>query len=217
MFAHVIKKTGKLPDWMPELDRRIEPYQGRPALPVVTVAEALNLPATWWADTRGKRKVNPKTGKPRGGGSFPLNRVGMCVTAPWYGIRFRPADVPQGEGTTTVSLPDLGVLVGFRRDYPWTYIPARVGAEGKRNIAQMIADAVSPFMGAAISAAVQGEDWYKPVSGYQATLYRLHRKAEPNGRPKVEVQLTLFGNQTLLRTLFAPRTATPAADLKPAV
>ncbi|MET9016944.1 hypothetical protein ABZX74_39710 [Streptomyces olivaceoviridis] len=217
MFAHVLKKTGKLPDWMPELDRRIEPYQGRPALPVVTVAQALNLPVTWWADTRGKRKVNPKTGRPNGGGSFPLNQVGMCVTAPWYGIKFRPADVPQGEGTTTVSLPDLGALVGFRRDYPWTYIPARAGAKGTRNIAQMIADAVSPFMGAAISAAVQGEDWYKPVSGYQATLYRLHKQAEPNGRPKTEVQLTLFGNQTLLRTLFAPRKAAPAADWKPAV
>ncbi|GAA5216976.1 hypothetical protein [Streptomyces thinghirensis] len=217
MFAHVLKKTGKLPDWMPELDRRIEPYQGRPALPVVTVAEALNLPATWWADTRGKRKVNPKTGRPNGGGSFPLNRVGMCVTAPWYGIKFRPADVPQGEGTTTVSLPDLGVLVGFRRDYPWTYIPARAGAKGTRNIAQMIADAVSPFMGAAISAAVQGEDWYKPVSSYQAALYRLHRKAETNGRPEAEEQLTLFGKQTLLRTLFAPRTGAAAADWKPAV
>ncbi|MEU2380311.1 hypothetical protein [Streptomyces misionensis] len=217
MFAHVLKKTGKLPDWMPELDRRIEPYQGRPALPAVTVAQALNLPATWWADTRGKRTINPKTGRPNGGGSFPLNRVGPCVTAPWYGIKFRPADVPQGEGTVGISLPDLGVLVGFRRDYPWTYIPARAGAKGTRNIAQMIADPVSPFMGAAISAAVQGKDWYKPVSGYQAALYRLHRKATPNGQPKAEEQLTLFGKQTLLRTLFAPRAAAPAADWKPAV
>lgn len=221
MFAHVLKKTGKLPDWMPELGRRIEPYQGRPALPVVTVADALSLPATWWADTRGKRKVNPKTGRPIGGGSFPLNRVGMCVTAPWYGIKFRPADVPQGEGATTVSLPDLGVLVGFRRDYPWTYIPTRAGAKGTRNIAQMIADAVSPFMGAAISAAVQGEDWYRPVSVYQAALYRPRQQAEPTGRHEVEVeQLTLFsraGKQTLLRTLFAPRTSVPATDWKPAV
>lgn len=221
MFAHVLKKTGKLPDWIPELDRRIEPYQGRPALPVVTVADALNLPATWWADTRGKRKVNPKTGRPNGGGSFPLNRVGMCVTAPWYGIKFRPADVPQGEGTTTVSLPELGVLVGFRRDYPWTYLLARPGAKGTRNIAQMIADAVSPFMGAAISAAVQGEDWYEPVSGYQVALYRLRQQAEPTGRHEVEVeQLTLFsraGKQTLLRTLFAPRTSVPATNWKPAV
>jgi site-specific DNA-cytosine methylase len=217
MWAHVLKKTGALPDWRPSLACRIEPYQGRPALPVVTVAQALNLPATWWADTRGKRKVNPKTGRPSGGGSFPLNQVGICVTAPWYGIRFRPADVPQGEGTTTVSLPDLGVLVGFRRDYPWTYIPVRAGAKGTRNIAQMIADAVSPFMGAAISAAVQGEDWYRPVASYQATLYRLHQQAVLNGRPEVEEQLMLFGRQTLLRTLFAPRTAVPSADLKPAV
>ncbi|MGA5579445.1 hypothetical protein ACPCK9_32170 [Streptomyces koyangensis] len=212
MFAHVLRKTGELPDWMPELDRRIEPYQGRPALPVVTVAEALDLPATWWADTRGKRKVNPKTGRPNGGGSFALNRVGPCVTTPWYGIKFRPADVPQGEGTVGIALPDLGVLVGFRRDYPWTYIPARTGAKGTRNIAQMIADPVSPFVGAAISAAVQGEDWYKPVSNYQTELYRLRKKARANGRPKAGEQLTLFGNQTLLRALFAPRSSAPAAD-----
>ena len=173
MWAQVLKRTGQLPDWIPELDRRIEPYQGRPALPVVTVADALNLPPDWWADTRGKRKVNPKTGKPMGGGSFPLNQVGPCVTAPWYGVKFRPADVPQGEGTRTISLSDLGVLVGFPRDYPWTYIPARAGAKGTRNIAQMIADGVSRFMGAVVSAAVQGEDWYEPVADYQATLYRL--------------------------------------------
>ncbi|MGW3154582.1 hypothetical protein [Streptomyces sp. NPDC001089] len=217
LWAHVLKATGQMPAWTPELDRRIEPYQGRPALPVVTVAQALNLPATWWADTRGKRGTNPRTGKPLGGGSFPLAEVGQCVTAPWYGVRFRPADVPQGEGTVTVSLPDLGVLVGFPRDYPWTYLPARprAGAEGKRNITQTIADAVSPFMGAAVSAAVQGKDWYEPATGYQAALYRLHAAERPlpvlaelTIPPLAPVeQLALFTEtgQTLLRTLFAPR------------
>ncbi|PJE97097.1 hypothetical protein CUT44_14015 [Streptomyces carminius] len=184
MWAHVLKRTGRLPDWAPELDRRIEPYQGRPVLPTVTVAAALDLPADWWADTRGKRGVNPATGKPLGGGSFPLNEVGQCVTAPWYGIKFRPADVPQGEGTAKITLPDLGALVGFRRDYPWTYIPTRAGARGVRNIAQMIADAVSPFMGAAVSSAVQGEDWYRPVAAYQAALYRLDTPGQkPSDRP----------------------------------
>ncbi|MFD6334897.1 hypothetical protein ACFWGI_35715 [Streptomyces niveus] len=210
-WAHALKKTGKLPAWTPELDRRIEPYQGRPALPVVTVADALNLPANWWADTRGKRRINPETGKPRGGGSFPLNRVGQCVTAPWYGIRFRPADVPQGEGTAMISLSELGILVGFRRDYPWTYIPARAGAKGTRNIAQMIADAVSPFMGAAISAAVQGEDWYDPVTDYQTSLYLL--QTTPNEQPaRPTEQLTLFpeaGTHNLLDSLFAPSTPAP--------
>ncbi|MFZ4248172.1 hypothetical protein ACOZDF_23200 [Streptomyces griseoincarnatus] len=116
-----------------------------------------------------------------------------------------------------ISLPDLGVLVGFRRDFPWTYIPARAGAKGTRNIAQMIADPVSPFMGAAISAAVQGEDWYKPVSSYQAALSRLHNQPQTNGRAEDSQQLTLIGTQTLLRTLFAPRTAAPPADRKCAV
>ncbi|UQI49800.1 hypothetical protein M1P56_35960 (plasmid) [Streptomyces sp. HU2014] len=173
MWAHVLKRTGRLPDWAPELDRRIEPYQGRPALPTVTVAAALDLPEDWWADTRGKRGINPETGKPKGGGSFPLNAVGPCVTAPWYAIKFRPAHVPQGEGTHTITAPELGALVGFRRDHPWTYIPTRKGALGKRNIAQMIADPVSPLIGAAVSAAVQGEDWYHPAATYQAEVYRL--------------------------------------------
>ncbi|WP_435256181.1 hypothetical protein [Streptomyces althioticus] len=81
----------------------------------------------------------------------------------------------------------------------------------------MIADAVSPFMGAAISAAVQGEDWCKPVSSYQAALYRLHRQPHTNGRVVDGQQLTFFGKQTLLRTLFAPRTAAPPADRKCAI
>ena len=221
MWAHVLKKTGKLPDWTPELDCRIEPYQGRPALPKVTVATALDLPEDWWADTRGKRRVNPATGKALGGGSFRLNTVGQCVTAPWYGIKFRPASVPQGEGTATISLPDLGALVGFPRDYPWTYIPARAGAKGTRNVAQMIADAVSPFMGAAVSAAVQGQDWYEPVTAYQATTYRLgahtRKPAVPVSvpRPRHAGQMSLFADtddKPLLRKLFAPRTpAAPAS------
>ncbi|WP_439081491.1 hypothetical protein [Streptomyces sp. WL006] len=33
MWAHVLKRTGRLPDWTPELNRRIDPYQGRPAPP----------------------------------------------------------------------------------------------------------------------------------------------------------------------------------------
>ncbi|MEU6946591.1 DNA cytosine methyltransferase [Streptomyces sp. NPDC046316] len=221
MWAHVLKKTGKLPDWTPELDYRIEPYQGRPALPKVTVATALDLPEDWWADTRGKRGVNPATGKPLGGGSFRLNTVGQCVTAPWYGIKFRPESVPQGEGTATISLPDLGVLVGFPRDYPWTYIPARAGAKGTRNIAQMIADAVSPFMGAAVSAAVQGQDWYEPVTAYQATTYRLGAQAPKPAvavsvpRARAAEQMSLFAeadDKQLLRKLFAPRTQTAPAS-----
>lgn len=217
MWAHVVKRTGTLPEWTPELDRRIEPYQGRPALPTVTVADALNLPADWWADTRGKRKVNPTTGRPMGGGSFRVNTVGQCVTAPWYGIKFRPAHVPQGEGTVKIALPDLGALVGFRRDYPWTYIPPRAGAKGTRNIAQMIADAVAPPMGAVFSAAVQGEDgedWYEPVGSYQAALYRLdvpplERAALPTAPPRPELSSVPGPAREAVLSLWHPLAAAP--------
>ncbi|MCK2145330.1 DNA cytosine methyltransferase (plasmid) [Streptomyces sp. WAC00276] len=199
MWAHVLRRTGRLPDSAPELDTRLDLYQGRPALPKVTVATALDLPEDWWADTRGKRKPDPVTGKARGGGSFPLNTVGQCVTATWYALKIRPARVPQGEGARTITLPELGVLVGYRRDYPWTYIPARKGAQGKRNIAQMIANSVCQLVGAAFSSAVHGEDWYGPAADHQAQVYRLGRPAGeaalpagPPGPPAAAEQLMLF-------------------------
>ena len=194
LWTHILRQTGHLPDWAPDLHHRIDPYQGRPALPTITMATALNLPPTWWADTRGKRTTNP-TGTPRGGGSFPLNTVGQCVTAPWYGLRFRPANVPQGDGTATITLPEIGLLVGFRLTYPWTYIPTRTGARGVRNITQMIADAVSPFMGAAVSAAVHGHDWYQPVTDYQTELYHPDATApaeQTTAAPLAAEQLALF-------------------------
>ncbi|MFF4902610.1 DNA cytosine methyltransferase [Streptomyces sp. NPDC001068] len=221
MWGHVLKRTGAMPSWTPELNRRIEPYQGRPALPKVTVAAALNLPEDWWADTRGKRGINPATGKPKGGGSFPLNDVGPCVTAPWYGIKFRPANVPQGEGTHTITAPELGALVGFLRDYPWTYIPVRKNARGIRNIAQMIADPVSPFVSAAVSAAVQGTDWYEPTIAYQAKVYQLPTTPVMGlAQPAEFGQLSLFAETSttsLLHKLFAPRTPEPTTDWKRAV
>ncbi|MFD4865276.1 hypothetical protein [Streptomyces sp. NPDC058412] len=142
------------------------------------------------------------------------------MTAPWYRIKFRPASVPQGEGTATITLPDLGALVGFPHDYPWTYIPARAAAKGTRNIAQMIADAVSVFNGAAFSAAVQGVDWYEPTAAYQAKLYRLDVQgrptaAVPTARTRQVVQMSLFAetdDKQLLRKLFAPRTPAAPAE-----
>ncbi|GAB2718107.1 DNA cytosine methyltransferase [Kitasatospora kifunensis] len=191
MWSQILRRTGRLPDWAPELGRRIDPYQGRPALPTVTVADALDLPKDWWADTRGKRGVDPATGKPKGGGSFRLDAVGPCVTTPWYAMKFRPAHVPQGEGSAGVTIPQLGLLVGFRPTYPWTYIPAREGARGIRNLAQLTADPVSPFIGAAISAAVQGRDWYDPTAAYQAELYRLDTTTPAAAEPAIPAQRTV--------------------------
>ncbi|MFD8335514.1 hypothetical protein ACFV42_23070 [Streptomyces solisilvae] len=174
MWGHVVKRTGSLPDWRPDLTAYCDPYQGRNPLPRVTMAQAIGLPEDWWADTRGKRGINKRTGKPLGGGSFPVNEVAQCVTAPWYGVKFRPGHIPQGEGTRVITREEMAVLVGFVREYPWRYTPTRRGAEGKRNIAQMIADSVSMFM-AWVSSAVNedADDWYEPTAVYQSDLYRL--------------------------------------------
>lgn len=175
MWGHIARRTGSLPDGVdaPELSGMVEPYQGRAPLPVVTMAQALDIPADWYADTRGKRGVNKRTGVPLGGGSFPVNTVAQCVTAPWYGVKFRPADAEQGSGTRVITREEMAVLVGFPRDYPWQYTPTRKGAKGTRNVAQMIADSVSRFM-SWVSSAVNEDaaDWYEPTAAYQAELYR---------------------------------------------
>lgn len=221
MWAHVLKKTGKQPDWTPELDRRIEPYQGA-------------------GPADGDRRSG--TGSPRGlVGRHPRQAQGERRHRQGDGRRFLPSqhgravrhrtvvrdqvppgERPPGRGNDHDLLHDLGVLVGFPRDYPWTYIPARAGAKGTRNIAQMIADAASPFMGAPISAAVQGTDWYEPVAAYQAATYRLgtrgRKPAAPVmvARPRQAEQMSLFtetNGKQLLRKLFAPRTPTAPANV----
>ncbi|MFC9342871.1 hypothetical protein ACFT0G_06100 [Streptomyces sp. NPDC057020] len=186
--------------WGPDTFDYVDLYQGNEPLPVVTMAEALGVPSDWLLDSRGARGINPKTGKPKGGGTHRMDVPGICVTAPAYGWRLRPADQPQGSGTRAVTLVELARLVGFGDDYPWQYTPARKGAEGVRNKTQQVADVVSPFSGALVEAAVGSPraNWYRKLRAYQVALYRLAAytaewEAEPErpALPAAPVRLAL--------------------------
>ncbi|WP_331762501.1 hypothetical protein OG612_45570 (plasmid) [Streptomyces sp. NBC_01527] len=152
--------------WL-EIGHYVDLYRGRTPLPTVTLAQAMDWAPGHIVDTRGQRRIDPKTGRVKGGGSFPADRVGQCVTATWYGATLRAT----GERAFTQS--DLGMIVGFPRDHPWRHVGKR---EGIRTRAQQAADAVCPLIGAGIAGAVLGADWYQPAKTYHAQLYRLDRE-----------------------------------------
>lgn len=164
----------KRPTWCPDLSTWVDFYGGRTPLPRVTMAQALGWDEGWWIDTRGARPVDPVTGRAKGGGSFSADKVAQCVTATWYGATRRRADEPQGcaSGGRAFTQAELGVLVGFFWDYPWRHVGR---GEGIRNKAQQAADAVSPFMGMAVTGAVFSRarrKWYRRAVVYQRALYR---------------------------------------------
>jgi site-specific DNA-cytosine methylase len=160
----------------PDMHRRVDFLQGRAPLPALTVSQALGWESGLWVDTRGVRGVDPKTGRVKGGGSFSADVVAQCVTATWYGAVKRQAHEPQGcktiaEHGRAFTQAELGVLVGFRWDYPWQHVGR---GEGIRNKAQQAADAVSPFMGMAVTGAVMSRArriWYRRALRYQRALY----------------------------------------------
>ncbi|MFJ3673621.1 DUF3560 domain-containing protein [Streptomyces sp. NPDC090106] len=160
-----------IPTTRPDLTTRVDLLGGRAPLPSLTVAQALGWESGLWVDTRGARPVDPVTGRAKGGGSFSADKVAQCVTATWYGATRRRADEPQGSGGRAFSQAELGALVGFRWDYPWQHVGRR---EGIRNKAQQAADAVSPFMGMAVTGAVLSRArriWYRRALAYQRALY----------------------------------------------
>lgn len=162
------------PTWGPDLSTWVDFYGGRTPLPRVTMAQALGWEEGWWIDTRGARPVDPVTGRAKGGGSFSADKAAQCVTATWYGATRRRADEPQGcaSGGRAFTQAELGGLVGFRWDYPWQHVGR---GEGIRNKAQQAADAVSPFMGMAVTGAVFSRarrKWYRRAMVYQRALYR---------------------------------------------
>jgi site-specific DNA-cytosine methylase len=164
----------KRPTWAPDLSTWVDLYGGRAPLPRVTMAQALGWDEGWWIDTRGARPVDPITGRAKGGGSFSADKVAQCVTATWYGATRRRADEPQGcaSGGRAFTQAELGALVGFRWDYPWQHVGR---GEGIRTRAQQAADAVSPFMGMAVTGAVFSRarrKWYRRAMAYQRALYR---------------------------------------------
>lgn len=153
--------------------RRFMSAYGGMEQPFVSVVPAQPIPAPTFAQvvdwtvgrtylTRGNRPVDPATGRVKGGGRRSADLPSTCVTATAYGW----ADSETGERITQA---DIGRLVGFPGDYPWTHVGR---GRGVRNTAQQAADAVCPMVAAAVFARILGvEDWEMRVRAYVHDLY----------------------------------------------
>ncbi|MGW6654987.1 hypothetical protein AMK23_34575 [Streptomyces sp. CB02130] len=180
--------------------RRFMTAHRGPEKPFVDVTPAEPIPAPTFAEvvgwstgrvylTRGHRPVDPATGRAKGGGSRSADLPSTCVTATAYGW----ADAETGE---TINQSDIGRLVGFPGDYPWTHIGR---GRGVRNVAQQAADAVCPMVAAAVFGRILGdEDWETKVRTYVQELYGIDAAASA---PEPE-QLVFFADEP---------TPTPAA------
>ncbi len=145
----------------------------RTAAPFVSVRPSAPLPRTTFAEcvawergrtvaTRGKRGINPETGRAKGGGNFSADKPSTCITATAYGW----ADAETGE---KIQQAQIGRLVGFRGEYPWRHVGR---GEGIRNRAQQAADAVCPMVAAAvIGRALDVEEWETRARAYAHELY----------------------------------------------
>ncbi|ORT54610.1 DNA cytosine methyltransferase [Streptomyces sp. CB03238] len=151
-------------------------------IPAPTFAQVVDWPTGRTYLTRGHRPVDPATGRAKGGGSRSADLPSTCVTATAYGW----ADSETGE---TISQSDIGRLVGFPADYPWTHVGR---GRGVRNVAQQAADAVCPMVSAAIFGRILGDaNWETKVRAYVHELYGIDTGAtvtEPE-------QLNLFGEE----------------------
>lgn len=94
-----------------------------------------------------------------------------------------------GRAAVRQAQSDIGRLVGFPGDYPWTHVGR---GRGVRNKAQQAADAVCPMVSAAVFGRILGvEDWESKTRAYVHELYGTKAAA----MPEIE-QLTLFREQT---------------------
>ncbi|WP_455361277.1 hypothetical protein [Streptomyces sp. SYSU K21746] len=151
-------------------------------IPAPTFAQVVGWPTGRTYLTRGHRPVDPETGRAKGGGSRSADLPSTCVTATAYGW----TDAETGERITQA---DIGRLVGFPADYPWTHVGR---GRGVRNVAQQAADAVCPMVAAAVFGRILGvEDWEARTRAYVTELYAI-----PTGASIVKPeQLHLFAEE----------------------
>ncbi|MFE7072617.1 DNA cytosine methyltransferase [Streptomyces sp. NPDC057620] len=131
---------------------------------VTMMAEALEWDEGERINTRGVRPVDPKTGRAKGGNEFSADKPSNCLTGKartWKRVR---------DGLR-LTIQEAGLLVGFRRSYPW---------QGSRTSAfQQAADVVSPIVAAAVIASLMGIPWMPQTLDYLEHLYRLNDYLDP--------------------------------------
>ncbi|MEU3330044.1 DNA cytosine methyltransferase [Streptomyces albus] len=146
--------------------RRTSPFiDVRPAaaLPTVTFAQCVGWKPGRLVNTRGQRRINPETGRPKGGGTFSADQPSICVTATAYAWK-------DAESGRRIGQADIGRLVGFRGDYPWRHVGR---GQGIRTRAQQAADAVCPMVAAAVIGRTLGREWEGRTRAYVWKLYGL--------------------------------------------
>ncbi|MDX5563654.1 DNA cytosine methyltransferase [Streptomyces sp. ID05-04B] len=129
--------------------------------PVTTFAQCVGWGPGRRVNTRGQRGIDPRTGRPKGGGGFSADQPSNCVTATAYGWK----DEDSGQ---RIHQNDIGRLVGFRSDYPWTHIGR---GEGIRTRAQQAADVVCPMTAAAVIGRILNLHWEEQTRTYVTKLY----------------------------------------------
>lgn len=130
-----------------------------------TMAQALGWKEGERINTRGERPIDPKTGRPKGGNEFSADKPSNCLTG-------KARTWKRVSDGLRLTIQEAGLLVGFRRSYPW---------QGSRTSGfQQAADVVSPIMAAAVLSGVLGVPWRARVLDYQEQLYRMneYRDAE---------------------------------------
>ncbi|MFJ4988818.1 DNA cytosine methyltransferase [Streptomyces sp. NPDC088732] len=127
-------------------------------LPATSMAQALGWQPGERVNTRGVRGVDPKTGRAKGGNAFSADGPSWCLTGKartW----FRESD------GLRLTESEAGLLVGFRRSYPW---------QGSRTSAfQQAADVVSPVMAAIVLSGLFGVLGEALVRDYMVQHYEM--------------------------------------------
>ncbi|MGY5009918.1 hypothetical protein ACWCY6_17815 [Streptomyces sp. 900105755] len=145
--------------YSPNVTRCIRP------LPATTMAQALGWQPGERVNTRGNRPVDPKTGRAKGGNAFSADGPSWCLTG-------KSRTWKRESDGYRLTAAEAGLLVGFRRSYPW---------QGSRSSAfQQAADVVSPVMAAIVLSGMFGALGEALVRDYLAQLYDMDGMLSPD-------------------------------------
>ncbi|MFE2181400.1 DNA cytosine methyltransferase [Streptomyces sp. NPDC059455] len=145
--------------YTPTVTRRIRP------LSTTSMAQALGWQPGEFVNTRGNRPIDPKTGRAKGGNTFSADGPSWCLTGKSRTWK------REGDGLR-LTKSEAGLLVGFRRSYPW---------QGSRTSAfQQAADVVSPVMAAIVLSGMFGALGEALVRDYLAQLYDMDDMLAPD-------------------------------------
>ncbi|MFJ4084956.1 DNA cytosine methyltransferase [Streptomyces iakyrus] len=145
--------------YSPTVTRRIRP------LPATSMARALGWAPGERVNTRGTRPIDPKTGRAKGGNCFSADGPSWCLTG-------KSRTWKRESDGLRLTEAEAGLLVGFRRSYPW---------QGSRTSAfQQAADVVSPVMAAIVLSGMFGALGEALVRDYLAQLYEMDEMLSPD-------------------------------------